>query len=609
MQIRYYTRVIQRWFWLLLLSTLLCAGVTYVISQHMPPVYQASTLLQVNAINTADSGSVFANQALAVSYALLINSNDVLQQVAQRVPGENLMMLQANVSASPEENTQIIQIRANADTPQKAALVANTVAQVFITLQVQKASSPQQNLSTQLAHLLAVQKAQIDSDEGQLIALQNANAAADQLSRQRDKVSSDQTNYNATLTNYQQIQLQLLNAENIISQVQIATPPDSASSPHVLLNTLVAAALGLLLAITLAFLLDWLDTTIKTPEDVARRTSLTALGSIMLAKHPLLSEDQLLTNFYAEKSIERDFITLSTSLCTLSEQQKQHTLLITALCREVGVTTTAVYLSLALAQMGKRVLLVDANMRNPMLHQIFHAQNIRGLVNSLSEVYHFREGIAQQWLNQWSTGIANFWVLPTGPVSTHPATILGSQELSLLIAWLSGLQDGTSELLDFILFDAPALNDYADTLALASITTETVLVIEAGKEREETLMATEAMLKRMGAAIFGVVVNRQTSHHYPSIYTREQTHQVEKQPHTGALAIAYTGAKKQRISLDTPPIEVQSVGSRLFSKEKEKRRVVPAAYTVSQAIQPIPANSELSAQSTPSLFKNRQFIR
>lgn len=608
MQIRYYTRVIQRWLWLLLLSTLFCAGATYAISQHTPPVYQASTLLQVNAIGTADSGSVFANQALAVSYALLINSNDVLQQVVQRISGESLAVLQTNVSASPEENTQIIQIRANADTPQKAALIANTVAQVFIALQVQKASAPQQSLSTQLTHLLAVQKAQIDSDEGQLVTLQNANVSADQISRQRDKISSDQANYNATLTNYQQVQLQLLNATNIISQVQIATPPDVASSPRVMLDTLVAAALGLLLAITLVFLLDWIDTTIKTPEDVVCRTSLTALGSITLAKQPPLLQGQPLTSLYAEKTIERDFITLSTSLCRLSEQEEQRTLLITGLHQEVGVTTTAVYLALALAQMGKRVLLIDANMRNPALHQLFHAQNIRGLVNCLSEVYHFREGIAQQWLNQWSTGVPNFWVLPTGPIPAHPATILCSQELSLLISWLSGQQDGSSGLLDFILFDAPALNDYADTLALASITTATVLVIEAGKEREEAILATAATLKRMGATIFGVVVNRQTSRHYSSIYTHEQFHQSEKQPRTGTLDIAHAGAKKQKISSETPPLEVQSVGSRLFSKEKEKRRVIPAAYTVAQTIPLISANSELSAQSS-SLSKNRQFIK
>lgn len=606
MQLRYYASVVRHWLWLLLLGTGICAGGTFIISSQLPPTYQASTLIQINGVGTTDSSSVFANQALAVSYALLITSNDVLTQVAQQVPNVSLSALQADVSAAPEESTQIIQIRVNAHSATQAAQIANTVAQVFIALQVKKLLAPLQNQSKQLSNLMATQRAQVDSDEAQLNALQAANATTDTLAQQRDKLNADQANYNATLTNYQQVQLQILAAPNVMSQVQVATPPTGPISPRVTLNTFIAALLGLLLSLTLALVLDWLDTSIKTVEDVTYLTPLVPLGSIARAIRSPLVPGMVVTAI-ADETLERDFIAIGTTLCKIAEEQGPRALLVTGTQSGAGTTLTATYLALTLAQMGKRVLLIDASIRQPLLHELFLRQNIKGLVNSLAEVYRFRPEIVQAWRDQWLTHIPNLWCLPAGPPAAHPPTILRSQELSLLLSWLLG-QRTALPVLDFILFDTPALKNHADTLALASVVPATLLVIEAGKEREEAVMAAEETLRRIGAPILGVVINRQTARHHSSIYARNaylqrQAPLVAPGESANATLPGAPAALPSRppMIVDTPPTGLQSVGSRLFSRERERSSAVPA-FSI---IQPFRHMATPPVQA----IRNRQFIR
>ncbi len=610
MQLRYYASVVRHWLWLLLLGTSICACATFIISSHLSPTYQASTLLQVNGTGTTDSSSVFANQALAVSYALLITSNDVLTQVAQQVPNTDLPTLQANVSASPEESTQIIQIRANAHSAMQATQIANTVAQVFIALQVKKTMAPLQNQSSQLSNLLATQRAQVDSDEAQLNVLQTDNAGTDALTRQRNKLDDDQASYNATLMNYQQMQLQILATANVISQVQVATPPTSPISPHVTLNTLVAALLGLLLSLTLALVLDWLDTSIKTVEDVIHLTSLVPLGSIARATRSPLVPGMVVTAI-ADEAMERDFIAIGTALCKTAQEQGPCALLVTGTQSGVGTTLTATYLALTLAQMGQRVLLVDADIRQPLLHELFLRQNMKGLVNSLSEVYHFRQEVVQSWCDQWLTHIPNLWLLPAGPPSSHPPTILRSQELSLLLSWLLGEQ-AAPPMLDFILFDTPALKDHADTLALASVVSATLLVIEAGKEREEALMAAEETLRRIGAPILGVIINQQTTRHHSSIYARnayiqrKATSAITSESVNATASVTPTLSSTQPsrppMTVDTPPTELQSVGSRLFSRERDRSSAI-SAFSI---IQPF---RNMATPSPIQSVRSKQFIR
>lgn len=516
MQLQHYTWVLWHWLWLILLGTVICTGTTYVISSDMTPVYQAAALVQVNGSGSSSNNDVYSNQALAVSDALLITSTDVLKEVAQRLPSVSFNQLVSSVSASPKDGSQIIEVRAQASNAQQAADIANEVVKVYIQLQVAKTTAGLQSYADQLSQNLAAAKANVETAQGQLVALQNSKAPAGKISQQEDILNSNQAGYNSLLATYRQVQLQELQAADMLSGVQAATPPNAPSSPHVMINTIVAAAMGLLLMIVLALLLDWVDMTIKTPEDVVQLARLETLGSVPFSKRPLLfvgSSNALSAN---DEAVEQAFIVIGTTFNLLNSGQR--TILITGLKPGAGTTTTAINMATSLALSGKRVLLVDANLRRPLLHEIFHRSNTNGLVNSLTDVHLLPDEMVAEWFDQWSTHIPNLWLLPSGPVAAHPATTLRTPKLRMLLEWLLRAEQTGPCAIDIIILDTCALTMGADTVALAPFTDSTVLVIEAGKERGETLNKAQAMLQRLGSPILGVVINRHKAKHRTYFY-------------------------------------------------------------------------------------------
>ena len=172
-----------------------------------------------------------------------------------------------------------------------------------------------------------------------------------------------------------------------------------------------------------------------------------------------------------------------------------------------------------------RVLLVDANLLRPSLHEVFHHPNSKGLTNSLLEVHMFQEqrmDLLTSWLSQWKTQIANLWVLPVGPPPTSSTMVLRAPALKALLGWLlRPTLNGktTGGVIDFVIFDTSALNEGPEALELASTTDGTILIVEAGKEQAEAVRKMEQNLQKLHTMLLGVVVNRQTPKHRSYLYT------------------------------------------------------------------------------------------
>lgn len=519
MQLRHYARVILRWLWLILLGTLLCAGATFVVSKKTPPVYESSALIQVNDVGSTGNSGVFNNQAVAVNYALEVTGNDVLQEVSKELPGLTAADLATSVSASPLDNTSLIEVRADAHDAHQAADITNTVAMVFIQQQVAKESAINQSAAAKLSEELVTAKANVDKAQAQLTTLENAQAPQNQIAYQTDILDNYQVNYNTLFASYSQIQLQESLINSSLSIAQSAVPPTTATSPHILLNTVIAAALGLLLTVAFALLLDWLDSTIKTSEDVAQLALLEPLGSIPLRprswRHRSLAHDS---------AVKQAFVTISTSFKAMSNGKRA--VLVTGLRTGSGVSLAASRLAIALTQSGRRVLLVDANLSQPMQHVMFNVLNTRGLTVGLDgiDTSSSQSTLPRGWLKQWVTSVPNLYLLPVGPQIDHAEPIQLAFRLQVLTERLlrqsssSSLASLSSDEIDIIIFDAPALDQGPDTIALAPATDCTVLVVEAGKERPEALLRVQATLQRLGSPIVGVVVNRQQAKHRTYYY-------------------------------------------------------------------------------------------
>jgi succinoglycan biosynthesis transport protein ExoP len=518
MQLRHYAWVIWRSLWLILLVTCLVSGATYAISKFLlKPVYQASALIQVNE---AGSGStVYTNQAQAVTYSLLVTNNVVLQAAAQELKNVTVNQLQAEVSASPLDGTSIIQIRVQASDPQQAATIANVVAQDFINIQVTKVSADLQSTLQQLTPMLNTAKNAVASAQAQLNTLQQEHASTTTIAHQTSVLEDAQSNYDTLLLNYEQTQQQLLQVNNILSRIQRAIPPIAPISPRAGLNTEVAAGLSLLLVLVFVLVRDWLNASIRTPEDVAHLTVLDPLGSVPLSKKPLVPFAPQEASEREDEAIEQTFMIMAMSLGV--QHKRRSAVLVTSLRSGEGTTITAANLSISLARAGKRVLLIDANLRRPSLHNLFRCTNNKGLVNGLSGVRALQEEEMFTWLDQWSTPLPNLWLLPSGPTTAQSSVTLILTELRGLIPRLLGQNrdfHNAGGIVDYVVFDTSSLKEGADPVTLTAFTDYTVLVVEAGKEQGEVLNKAGAIFYQLGSPVLGVVVNRQTSKHRPYFY-------------------------------------------------------------------------------------------
>mgnify|MGYP001311054994 CR=1 FL=1 len=523
--LRHYTQVVSNRFRFIILGVIFGSAVTFVISLFLPPVYQASALVKVNSApttaTTASGNDVFSAQAQAVSYAILVTSPEVLQEATKELPGMTVDGLKNVVSDSPVDNTQLIEIRAHADRPQRAADITNAVTATFVQFQETQERMRLLNVADKLAQNLAQVKINIDAAQQQLTTLQNTHATQDSIAQQQSLLATYQSTYNALLSSNEQLQTQEQQTANILSIAQKALPPGKPTSPQLALNTILAASMSLLLMIALVLLQDWLDFTIKTVDDVVQLAGLEPLGSI-----PLGTSATQLFDLRSEHTneVKEAYSMLGASFRIL--RQGERTILVTSPCSAAGTTAAATYLALSLAKSGMRVLLVDANMRYPSLHNVFLRPDTHGLVESLQNIHSFQEPstpLPHLWLNQWKTHIPNLWLLPAGPLGPYPTSLLHEPALGVLLDRLLGRIPDASErlqpgLIDIVIFDTAALEQGTDAYLLAAIADATVLVVEAGKEHKDTLHRLSVTFQQFGAPILGVIINRQQKQHRSYFY-------------------------------------------------------------------------------------------
>jgi capsular polysaccharide biosynthesis protein/MinD-like ATPase involved in chromosome partitioning or flagellar assembly len=572
--LRYYAQVIRKQFIFIFLGIIFGSTGTFIISLFLPPVYQASALVNVNSVlasPTSTSGNdIFSAQAQAVSYAILVTSPEVLQAALTKLPGMTVDQLKSAVSDSPVDNTQLIEIRASANRPQEAANIANIVATTFVQFQETQEKTRLQNIADKLAQNLAQVKVAINTAQQQLTTLQNIHATADSIAQQQGLLATYQSTYTSLLSSNDQLQTEEQQTANILSVAQSAVPPSKPTNPQLVLNTMLGASISLLVMIVLVLLHDWLDVTIQTVDDVIRLAELEPLGSI-----PLGVSSSQLCDLTSERTYEvkEAYSLLGISFRVL--RQGQRTILLTSPRSAAGTTTAATYLALSLAKTGLRVLLVDANLHHPALHDIFLRPNTLGLVESLQNIHAFQEpstSLPHLWLNQWKTDIPNLWLLPAGSPESYLTSPLNEPALGLLLERLLGAPIKTSEqlqpaLVDLVIFDAASLEDGTDAYLLTAVADATVLIIEAGKEHKGTLQRLSVTFQQFGAPILGVIVNRQQKRHRSYFYVPRQASSESKAVVSPSLDSAPPSLLRQENNSRVPEQVIDGEMQRLSAEE------------------------------------------
>ncbi len=494
MELRQYVALLRKWLWLIVLCAVLAGASAYVVSRNSQKIYQASATLMVNqAANpsgTTAYADILTSERLARTYASLLTSRPVLEETANRL-GISAQGLGRAINVTPIRDTQLLTIKVEGPDPALAAAIANTLPQVFI----------EQNREWQLGRVLEARTALEEEINNTLDDIartqQELKTTTDDAARTRLETSLAQyrTTYSSLVASYQQAKLTESQSINNIVIAEPATIPNVPIRPRTATNTLLAAVVGAMIALGAAFLIEYLDDTVKTPDDISRVSGLSTLGAIARLKET--GGARQLVAWLRTKAPETEaYRTLRTNIQFSSVDKPLRTLLVTSSSPGEGKSTTTANLAVVLAQTGKRVVVVDTDLRRPVQHKVFGVPNNTGLTTALlnGDNIHL-DGHLQP------TEIENLQVLTSGPIPPNPSELLGSHRMARLI-------EALTQQADIVLFDSPPVLAVTDAAVLGRQVDGVLLVADAGATREHALASATEELRKTGANVLGVALNR-----------------------------------------------------------------------------------------------------
>jgi non-specific protein-tyrosine kinase len=258
----------------------------------------------------------------------------------------------------------------------------------------------------------------------------------------------------------------------------------------------LATVIGALLAAGGVMVAQYLDDRVKTEAEAERLAGAPSLG-VLAADDRLAQARKLVTVVDSHSPAAEAYRMIAARIELTAADNPVRTMVITDAIAAEGTSLAVANLAVALAQIGKRVVLVDANLRQPQLHRLFQRANRRGVSTALAEPHDY--AVRELMLR---TDVDTLYLIPSGPLPLNPAALLGSPRLVRLIEEL------TSEA-DVVLFDTPAVLDAVDATLVASACDAVFLMARPSSTPAAALVSAKEHLLHIGAPLLGLIINRQ----------------------------------------------------------------------------------------------------
>lgn len=502
MELKQYAIILRRWAWLIVLCTLLGGAAAFGASHLMVPVYEASTTLLINPAPASraspDYTSLLTSERLAETYAELLRTRPVLDEVITRLGlGTDAETLVESVSVTPVRDTQLIVITVEDPNPQLAADIANEIVAVFVVqhreIQAGRYAASEQNLQQELEQI----QSDIDRTQASLDAIGDPITAEQVTERDRldTLLAQYRSSYATVLESLEEVRLAEAQATDDVSIVEEAQPGGDPVRPRTSLNTVLVATLGGLVAVGVAFLTEYLGETVRSNEEIEALIGASTLSVIARIEGKDLP-DKLVTTTRPRSPVAEAYRVLRANIELSTVDQPIRALLVSSAGPLEGKSTTVANLAIAIAQSGKRIILVDTDLRRPTLHKLFQQTNKHGVTTAL-----FRRDGVRASDHLVSTGLGGLLLMPSGPLPPNPAELLGSRRMAELVEELKSQAD-------IVLFDSPPLLPVADATLLASLCDAALLVVLAANTRADALVRAKEQLTQSGTRLLGVVLNR-----------------------------------------------------------------------------------------------------
>ena len=298
--------------------------------------------------------------------------------------------------------------------------------------------------------------------------------------------------------------------------VDRAEVPIRPSSPKKKLNMVLALMLGLFGGLGLAFLFEHLDSSIKSFEDVEKYAKLPSLGMVPSFRpdgaghgHPYGKHGdkkkgkkgeeaephsiELVTHFAPKSTYSENYRSIRTTLLLAMPDSKLKTIAVTSALPREGKTVTTSNLGVALAQAGKKVVIVDADLRKPCQNRIFKLKGMSGLTNYLAAGMVLRDLVQP-------TAVPNLYLIAAGPVPPNPVELLGSEKMAVML-------DELKKVFDYILLDTPPALAVSDAVVMGPHLDGAILVVRGGQTSRDALRSAREMLDKHKIRTVGVIIN------------------------------------------------------------------------------------------------------
>ncbi len=498
MELRRQLAIVRSWLPLLVAIPLLAGAAAYFISAQLPKTYEAKATLIVgqslSSVNP-DYTQVLVSQNLSATYAAVATTRPILGAVITQL-GLSLTAdeLLSHVSANAPLASTLLTITAQDTQPTRAAAIANAMANQLI------AASPA--IQGRQAAFQASIDADLQATQGQMTTTQAKVDSLTALVARTPAQDADLAALEGELVTLRSTYSTLLtfsssNVSNLLSVVEPAVVPTSPISPRPLLNMLLAAVLGLLLAASIVVISLSVNDTIRDVDEVQAAAGLSTLGAITRMRGDRARSEiyRLAALLHPRSAVAEAYRALRANIEFSSVDASIATLLVTSSIPGEGKTVTACNLAVVFAQAGRRVILVDADLRKPGVHQVFDLPNASGLTTLLRDDHASIDAVAQV------TEQDNLRVVTTGPLPPNPAELLGSRRMRTVLERLKA--EG-----DLLILDSPPIQAVTDGAILSSFLDATLLVIDARRSRRRTVRPACETLTRAGAKVLGAVLNR-----------------------------------------------------------------------------------------------------
>ncbi|MBN1584440.1 MAG: polysaccharide biosynthesis tyrosine autokinase [Anaerolineae bacterium] len=522
--------IIWKRLWLVVAGTVVVAVLVFVASRNMKSIYEARVLMMVNPSQNAplNQTSIATGEDLAMTYSELLKARPLLEIVIANLsldlaPDDVADMLGTELIPG----TQLLELTVQYTNAQQASDIANEIVFTFVSShnteqQLQSIVALERDVVSQMTILKELlEKTQSDLQKARM---SSGLLTEDEANLIETNLTNQQLTYVSlleTFLNIRLVQAQLLD----VTVIEPAITPTTPIRPNIPIYTFLGAFAGFVFGVGLTFLVEYLDDSFETGDDVERALSLPALGTIPKLRHPeyaamrrhrkrasnkpgAIGVSGLVTSVAPRSFVSEAYRVLRTNIRFVAGDQSLKTLLVAAVEPKTGGTTVVAELGVLCARAGLQVVLVDTDLYSPKLHHLLGvdlaSQQKLALEDTVacSGLTDLLSGdVRDVYGAMLSTPVDNLYLITSGSASDNPSERLNSKQMELVLAEIARNAD-------LVILDAPPVLAVTDAAVLATKVDGVILTVEAKRTSQQAALEACEIIQRVGATVLGVVLTK-----------------------------------------------------------------------------------------------------